>query len=157
MKKEFTRDYATEAFRLYAAMGKPTYDEAKQIIYNKALSDCEFKEPEVATQTAEIAVEKATPLLLDILAVEKTIDILTRGGKTHIVRAVEDVYFVQPKLPIRRGDITARVHRHSLTSFASERIVFLWLKEARLLFASIRGLRIPEEDKEKYKVCSSGV
>lgn len=156
MKKDFTRDYATEAFRLYAAMGKPTYDEAKQIIYNKALSDCEFKEPEVATQTAEIAVEKATPLLLDILAVEKTIDILTRGGKTHIVRAVEDVYFVQPKLPIRRGDITARARRHSIITPTSMPSVYRYLKEARMLFAAVRGLRLPE-NAEKYKVDSSEV
>ena len=157
MKKDFTRDYATEAFRLYADMGKPSYDEASKSIYNKAIADCEFKNPDIAVSIAEAAVNRATPLLLDILAVEKTIEILQRGGKEHIVRAVENVYFVQPKLPLRRGDITARVRRYSLTAFASERVVYTWLKEARLLFASVRGLRITKDDTEKYNLCSSGV
>ena len=53
--------------------------------------------------------------------------------------------------------ITARVRRYSLTAFASERNVYLWLKEARLLFAAVRGLRIAEADANKYKVCSSSV
>lgn len=157
MKKDFTRDYATEAFRLYAAMGKPSYEEATKQIYEAALNDCEFKDPEIANISAEAAVNNATPLLLDILAVEKTIDILERGNKTHIARAISDVYFVQPEQPLRRGDITARVRRYSLTAFSSERNVYLWLKEARLLFAAVRGLRIAEADAHKYKVCSSSV
>lgn len=157
MKKDITRDYATEAFRLYAAMGKPSYEEATKQIYNAALNDCEFKNPETANIAAETAVRNAAPLLLDILAVEKTIDILERGNKAHIARAVFDVYFVQPDQPLRRGDITARVQYHSLTAFASERNIYLWLKEARLLFAAVRGLRIAEADAHKYKICSSSV
>ncbi len=157
MKKDFTRDYAIEAFRLYAAMGKPTYDEAKEKIYKKALNDCEFKDPETANLAAEGAVNKETPLLLDILAVQSTLEMLCRGNKGHIARAVAEVYFVQPEQPLRRGDITMRVRRHSLTAFASERNVYLWLKEARLLFAATRGLRISEADVNKYNICSSSV
>ena len=155
MKKDFTRDYATEAFRMYAAMNKPTYDEAVKIIYNKALKECEFKNPELANLAAESAVTNATPLLLDIMAVEKTISILRNGNKSHIADAVSDVYFTQPTLPLRRGDISARVRRHSLEYFASERNIYLWLKEARLLFAALRGLRISEADAHKYNICSS--
>ena len=110
MKKDFTRDYATEAFRLYAAMGKLSYEEATKQIYEAALNDCEFKDPEIANISAEAAVNNATPLLLDILAVEKTIDILERGNKTHIARAISDVYFVQPEQPLRRGDIKNLSH-----------------------------------------------
>ena len=84
MKKDFTRDYATEAFRLYAAMGKPSYEEATKQIYEAALNDCEFKDPEIANLSAEAAVSNATPLLLDILAVEKTIDILVKEWYTSL-------------------------------------------------------------------------
>lgn len=157
MKKDFTRDYATEAFRMYAAMNKPTYKEAAKMIYDKALKECEFQNPELANLAAESAVTKATPTLLDIMAVEKTISILQSGNKSHIAKAVSDVYFTQPTLPLRRGDISARVRRHSLEAFSSERNIYLWLKEARLLFAALRGLRISEADEAKYKVCSSKV
>lgn len=156
MQKDNVRDYATSAFRLYAAMGRPTYDEATQDIYNKAIADCGLKDPEMAVSIAEAAVNQASPLLLDILAAEKTLDILERGGKAHIVRAVEDVYFVQPTQPLRRGDITARVNRHSIMTPTSVPSVYRCLKEARMLFAAIRGLRLPA-GWEKYKVDSSAV
>lgn len=143
MKKDFVRDYATEAFRLYAKMGKPTYDAARRMISDAALKDSEFKNPETANIKAEGALEKHAPILLDILAVEKTMELLKSGGKGHIARAVEEVYFTDPSRTTRRGDISARVRRHSLDAFVSERNVYSWLKEARLLFASVRGLRLP--------------
>ncbi len=151
MKKDFTRDYATEAFRLYASMGRPTYEEAAKSIYQKALSDCGLSSPEVANIAAETAVTNASPLLLDILAVEKTIELLERGNKTDIIKAISAVYFTEADYPLRRGCITERVRRCSLSLFASERSVYFMLKQARLLFASLRGLRISESDADKIQ------
>lgn len=142
MKKDFVRDYATEAFRLYAAMGKPTRTEAAEQIYQNALRDCEFKDPKAAVICAESAVKAAAPVLDDISATEKTIELLERAEKVYIIRAITDVYFAHPKEPLRRGDISHRANKCALSIPASEQSVYRWLKEARLLFAEMRGLRI---------------
>lgn len=152
MKKDFTRDYATEAFRLYAAMGKPTYDAARNAIYEAEVEKRSSFDPATAISQAEIAVEKQTPLLLDIMAVEKTMELLERGGKPHIVEAVSAVYFTYPLQPLRKGDISGRVRRYSLSCPTDERAVYRWLKEARLLCAAVRGLRITDADEKKYHI-----
>lgn len=146
MKKDYTRDYITEAYRLYAAMGQPRHDDIKRDIYNNALMDNNTN-PSAAVAHAEKAVELATPMLLDLLAVERTISLLERGDKSYIIKAIKAVYFVSPSSPLRKGDISNRVHRLSIDMPASERSIYQWLREARLLCASIRGLRIDS----KYK------
>lgn len=150
MKKDFTRDYTTEIFRLYAAMGKPTYERAKSDIYEAELLNRSNLDPQTAVAQAERAVENNTSLLLDVMAAERTIEILERGEKGHIIAAVKAVYFADPKAPLRRGDISARVHHFSLHCPTDERTVYRWLKEARLLCAAIRGLRISAADAQKY-------
>lgn len=152
MKKDFTRDYVTEAFRLYAAMGKPTYEEAQKRVYEIELSKRSDIDPSIAVVQAEKAVKNNTPLLLDILAVDKTIELLERGEKGHIVAAVKAVYFTEPAAPLRRGDISKRVRYHALSCPTDERTVYRWLKEARLLCAAVRGLRIADADIKKFRV-----
>lgn len=152
MKKDFTRDYTTEAFRLYAAMGKPTYEAARKSIYEAELSKRNSVDPATAVQQAEIAVEKKAPMLLDILAVEKTIELLERGEKPHIVAAIKEVYFAHPLQPLHKGDISGRVRRFAIVCPTDERTVYRWLKEARLLCAAIRGLRIAGADEKKYHI-----
>lgn len=142
--KEYTRDYATEAFRLYAAMGKPTYEQARTAVYEAELAKRNYFDPATAVQQAEIAVEKKEPMLLDILAVDKTIEILERGGKSYIVEAIKEVYFIQPSKPITHSDIYSRVLNFSLRCPTDTSSVYRWLKKARLLCVSIRGLRLPE-------------
>ena len=152
MKKDFTRDYVTEIFRVYAAAGMPTYESERERIYNEELTKCDCADAEAAVMRAETATDKRTPYLLDILAAEKTIELLEHGGKSVIVRAVKEIYCAYPTRPLRRGDITDRVHRFSLLCPAEERTVYRWLKEARLLCAAVRGLRISDEDIEKYHI-----
>lgn len=95
---------------------------------------------------AENAIKHSEPMLLDILAVERTLEMLELGEKQHIARAVRDVYFVQPFKPLRKGDITDRVRWVSLAEPVSEKQVYQWLKYARLLCAAVRGLRLDEKD-----------
>lgn len=144
MKKDFIRDYATAAFRLYAALGKPSYDTASQRVYNKAIAKYERMNPAIAVSQAEIAVANSTPVLLDILAVNETLAMLDKGGKLYICRALQAVYFIQPNKPLRKGDISARVLRYALCVPTDERTVYRWLKEGRDLFAALRGLRIDD-------------
>ena len=152
-KNDHIRDYATAAFRHYALMGKPTYDQLKQQIYDTILEQEKrvlvkakgLADPTVNAQiNAEKEVEQRGPELLDILAVEKTMEMLMLGGKGKIIQCIEVVYFLEPQRPIRKGEISERViyattHPKVL---ASERQVYYWLKEARRLFATVRGLRI---------------
>lgn len=137
MKKDRTRDYATAAFRTYAALGKPKYEELKSRIYKDALSG---RNPQRALLQAEKAVCDKSALLADIMAVNRTLELLEQGGKGHIIAAVEAVYFVRPEIPITKKVITERVKRVAYEMPAAERSVFYWLREARLLFADIRGL-----------------
>lgn len=152
MKKDFTRDYATEAFRLYAAMGKPTYEQARAAIYEAELLKRNSFDPATAIQQAETAVEKNTPYLLDMLAVNKTMELLSQGKKEYIVAAVKAVYFAYPQHQLHKGDISDRVRQFSLTCPTDERTAYRWLKEACLLCAAVRGLRISDADTIKYHI-----
>lgn len=142
MQKENSRDYATEAFRYYASLGCPRFEEFREKIYLDAAKRAVGKDPEAAAMEADEAIKKSMPQLLDIFAVEKTIENLERSDKGYIIAAIEDVYFVQPNKPLKHGELTDRVRRSSFTSYTGERTVYGWLREARQMFAEIRGLRV---------------
>lgn len=152
MKKDYIRDYATEMFRTYAAAGMPTYEAERKRIYTEAIRKCSTRDAAVAHMQAEAAVEKAAPYLLDILAVESTMNLLERGNKRHIADAVKVVYFVAPTHPLEHRDIAARVLRYSMQCPAGTRTVYYWLKEARYLCAAFRGLHISDEDVKRYRI-----
>lgn len=147
MKKDHIRDYATEAFRFYAAKGKPTYRNLKAQYMAEALEDYQRehekgsgigKPTEAAVIYAEREVEKKMAELLDILAVEK----VYYTSKPLVREVIEIVYFTDAEEPLRKGDISARVCKASLETFTSERGVYAILKAVRLKFAEERGLRI---------------
>lgn len=141
MTKDPTRDYTTAAFRLYSSLGCPTYDKLRDDIYERELKRRELLNPEIAIKQAEIAVAEHEPMLLDILSVQRTLELLSRGEKPHIIAAVKAAYFPEPTRPLRRGDISDRVRRFSLSVPTDERTVYRWLKEARIMCAALRGLR----------------
>ena len=68
MKKDYIRDYATEAFRFWASCGCPTYKQAADRIYERTLGE-NSSDPERALELAEMAVNEAQPELLDMWAV----------------------------------------------------------------------------------------
>ena len=140
MRKDHTRDYVTEVFRLYARMGMRDSEAVKREIYERERS--RHNDPALAVELAEMAVRKETPMLLDIMAAHTTLDLLAGGGRPHIARAVAAVYFVKPDEPLRRGEVSERVRWFALAEPTTECTVYRWLKEARLLCAAIRGLRI---------------
>ena len=137
---------------MFARLGCPSYERAREIVYQQELNKRSECPPDIAVVQAERAVEKQTPTLLDILAVEETITLLEKGEKSNIVKAVKAVYFVNQQQPLRRGDISNRVRRFAITYPADERTVYRWLKEARLLCAAIRGLRISDADERKFRI-----
>ncbi len=114
MKKDLIRDYATDAFRLYARMGCPSLKE--------------------------IGGEGATAA--DLRAVCEVLRILSLQGKEDVIAAVRAVYFVAPRQEIERGSISARVEVFSTEYHTSVPSVYRWLRVARSLFAKVRGLRV---------------
>jgi hypothetical protein len=113
MKKDLIRDYATEAFRLYARMGCPA-------------------EREIGGEGATAADLKAVCEVLHILALQ---------GKEEVIAAVRAVYFVAPRQEIERGSISARVEAFAVGLPAAPSSVYRWLRTARDLFGKVRGLR----------------
>ena len=147
MKKDHLRDYVTEAFRLYARLGCRSYEEVKELIANDALDISLIgRNPALQMISVETAIKHSEPMLLDILAVDRTLEMLELGERGYIARAVRDVYFVQPFKPLHKGDITDRVRWFSLSEPISEKQVYQWLRYARLLCAAVRGLRLDEKD-----------
>ena len=123
MKKECYRDYATDAFRLWAALKKTTYEEFVRGIEN------------------ENEAGESVATLYDILACEITWERLKNRNEL-ICKAVEEVYMCEPKRPIRSHEIGARVRRFAFEQSVCERQVWNWLAEARKEFAKNRGLRV---------------
>lgn len=147
MKKDHLRDYATEAFRFYAVLGKPSYRTLKAQYMAEALEEYRRehekgsgigKPTEAAVMYAERQTEKKTAELLDVLAVEK----VYFTSKRLVREVIEIVYFEEPTEPLRKGDITNRVIKASLMTFTSERGIYAILKAVRLRFAEERGLRV---------------
>ena len=118
MKKDHLRDYCTNAFRTYAAAGRPTGESA-------AIVTCDYG------------------ALADIIAVMRTLEKLAkRRDGDMILRCVELVYFAEPKRELDAGDISARVVAASMAIPADRATVFRKLRIARYEFAVVRGLNL---------------
>lgn len=144
MRKDITRDYATDAFRVWALWGCPSYDDAITKVRKEAEARAVGHDPAIDAALADAEVEKRMPVLLDIMACEQTFIMLRRHGKGHICRVVEAVYMKEPHRLIKRNDITSRVLKISAQLPAHESTIYRYLSEARRLFAAFRGLRIDE-------------
>ena len=162
MKKDAIRDYATEAFRFYAALGRPKYEDIKKRVYDYAMS--EERRAEVKTgglslpteyqlRNAENALEELEAELMDIFAVERTLEILsTHKNGQDIKDALEIVYFSEPARPLRRNEITNRVHFAEFAIHTTEPTVYRYLRIAREIFARERKLRSCHFDSSRFKL-----
>lgn len=159
MKKDNIRDYATEAFRHYAALGRPDPEALKEELYRRALEDSkkEFygtsngisKPTEAAIIRAEKMLDLKEAELLDLIAVHKTLEIIA-AKDINMFAAVEIVYLKNPKERIRKGTMSARVNSAALEIPAAVCTIYAWLREARTIFALERKLWV-NENKLKYK------
>lgn len=150
MKKDHIRDYATEAFRYYASIGK-TFDEVKEEIYKTAIEESKSKElktnnicspTELAMMRADKAIVEKKGELEDILAVEETLKqiALERNG-ADIKKAIELVYFVTPDKELERNEFSERVLNAANEINCDTRTIYRYLGTARSIFAENRGLR----------------
>lgn len=146
MKKDHIRDYATEAFRYFAYLGKPRKEDLENKYYQEALEQYQrthergsgiSKPTEQAVMYAENCLRQKQSELWDILAVEKTLAQLHMWER----EAVEIVYFSHAYRPIKRNEISDRVYKASEDIPADARTVYRYLSKARMIFAYERGLR----------------
>lgn len=145
--KSHIRDYATAAFRFYAANGPP--QKYKDRIWNDALFNRQQREiagekgapTESAIIHAEAAVNQKIAEIADLEAVEKTLKALEKMD-SGMLKAVKLIYMQQPNKDINWGEITDRVHQAELSIPASEQTIYRWLSKARRIFAEERGLRV---------------
>ena len=147
-KKKNTMDYTTAAFRFWARRGCPTYDEAVERIYNKAMRRAAGAEPEKAVMFAEREVERAGSELCDVLSCDIVFREFERTGNELVCQAVREVYMVQPYKELKANDITHRVLAFALKVPLSERQVYRYLARAREAFALVRGLRQDETEED---------
>lgn len=150
MKKDYLRDYCTEAFRFYARSGgRSAFIKSieNDIIKSKGSGICKPTEAALIRQEQIIAEHAAE--LADIDAVSRVINLLDMCEHRSIIKAIEIVYFADCWRDLDRGDISARVHRAEIMIPASERVIYKWLGIARDMFAKERGLR--EKNKKKNK------
>lgn len=168
-KKDFARDYATEAFRFYAKCGKPTYDELYQKIYDEAMKSSQGQEhlgiqggiskpTEQTVLKADSEVERRKAELLDVLAVERVLWKLKEDKKDVAEKIIEMVYFVDADKELEKGDIARRVDNASLEIPMSEAQIYRYLRLARMLFCEERGLRhknSSKDDSTSTKKCAT--
>ena len=148
MKRDHIRDYATEAFRYYALMGRPHKEDLEKKYYQEALEEYQrrqqtggtgiSKPTEQAVMYAEGVLRQKQAELWDILAVEKTMSQLHAWER----QAVEMVYFPYAHKDMSKGGLEGRVQQAVIHIPASRATVFRYLKKARNIFAYERGLRI---------------
>lgn len=150
--KDHLRDYATNAFRVYAAAGCPTYEQMRQQVLddvmnrstdNSAVRGDISRPTEAMVLAAESRLDQAVGKLADIMAVIRALDQLKahRDGEA-ICRCLKAVYFVHPfRLPMR-GEISSRVRAAAEREYVDDRTVYRWLAVARKVFAVERGLNV---------------
>lgn len=145
--KELTRDYATFAFRLYKQVGglekytERLRDEALAR-QQREISSGISNPTEAELVKFEDLKEKRVAEINDLVAVDRVLDMLGKGNKRHILKAIEMVYFEGAEEELKKGDIEKRVHKAVIFIPASERSIYRWLRTAREMFAIERGLRI---------------
>lgn len=146
MKRDRTRDYATSAFRYWARRGCPTYEEAVERIRKRAIDRASGADPAEVVTFVDAELGRASAELCDILACAWVFDTLRERGREIVCEAVRAVYMAEPWREPKVNDIKMRVIAFTQKAYVSERTVYYYLRLARDLFASVRGLRTGESD-----------
>ena len=145
--KTHYRDYATEAWRLYARLGsaeaykRRIYAEAQQRLAEGG-SGGVGSPTEAAVLRGEAAIADKEGVWRDLEAVERAMErIASRRNGDCILRAVREVYQAHAETPLMPGEIVDRVNRLCMEMPADRSSVYRWLAVARKFFAQERGLR----------------
>lgn len=156
MIKDHLKDYVTNAFRTYAAAGRPTYESLKESLIRDILTKTEnsafvkdsiSRPTEAAIIAAEDKMDRATGRLRDLIAVIATVDVLKkRDDNDMIMRCLELVYFPNPRRELVRNEISDRVTYACTDIPCARATVYRKLKIARDVFAIERGLNVESSE-----------
>lgn len=155
MKKDHIRDYATEAFRFYAANGMNT-EQFKDKIRQEALEEKRQREERSGNSCGgspteheliyqEEKLQERISEILDMEGVEKTIEeykVHHNAIGKETLKLIEMVYFKDANRELEKNDISIRVDIAAEELNISSRTAYRYLKNARRLFAFNRGLRV---------------
>ncbi len=119
MRKNNIRDYATAAFAFWGRCGCPSCEEIERRCREWTKAE-----------------------RLDLCACAFTFSLLEKKGEGEICDAVREVYIADLSDKVRRGDISAKVVKFSMKAYVSERQVYNWLRDACVIFAKYRHLRL---------------
>lgn len=147
-KKNNVADYATIAFQHWAMRGCPSYEEATERIYNKALRRAKGVNPEKAIMFAEAEVARASAELCDILACDIVFREFEKSGNGIVCEAVREIYMVQPRKKLNHNIIRGRVIAFAVKTPMSEAQVYRYLAKARDAFAMVRNLWMEDDDSD---------
>ena len=147
MKRDRYTEYATAAFRDYAASRLTAAERAEQLYEQNIKNAAEHigigapkNNVGAAISYAEEAKADYAAYIADMEAVEKTLDYLKSHNKQYIIFALKNIYMTDPKSRITPRIIGQRVRWVATKSYCDTRTVYKWLKQARRLFAEFRGL-----------------
>lgn len=152
MKRDRYTEYATAAFREYAASRLTAAERAAKLYelnINSAAERIGTGAPKnnvgAAISCAESAKEEYAAYIADVEAVEKAMKYLEEHNKQHIISAVKNIYMTDPKRKITSKIIGQRVRWVATNSYADVRTVYKWLNQACRIFAVFRGLNTGEK------------
>lgn len=137
MKKDTTRDYAIAAFARYFAMGCPGEGQIEERTRNRIERENAGATAEDIASLMECELIKLRPTIKDIDAVREVLSELESGTVPEIAKAVRAVYSRPAK---HKNEIEFRVIAFAIDTPADKRTVYRWLKIARTMFATARGL-----------------
>ncbi len=146
LKKDNVRDYATEAFRYWASVGCPTYDEAVARIKKRALEKAKGQSAEIKAAFVSACIDQRQGALADIKACDECFCYLRAHGKECVCSAVREIYMAFPRKRLARGELSGRAVRFGMENYYSAAQVYRFLEEACDRFAVYRGLRCLGED-----------
>lgn len=141
MIKDNIRDYATDAFRYWASVGCPTYEEAIARIVKKAESEAVGQPEGTRAAFVDARLNKHMGELGDIRACNECFEYMKAHGKECVCSAVREVYMVCPRKRPARGELSGRVLRFAIDNYYGEAQVYRFLREACEVFAEKRALR----------------
>lgn len=119
--------YIIEMYRAYGAAGQPEVEEVKQAIQEYYTAGKQNKN--------ELAY------LNDLLAIATVMERLEAEEKGQDIKVIIQATYMQMR-DTRRGTITDTVSKASIKHYIGEATVYRYLKQARIMAAEEKGLRI---------------
>lgn len=140
VKRDYLRDYATEAFARYGKLGEISRETYSEKLKQDIRQQMRHLDPGLITKKVESELERYSGMLDDIEAARKTLEYFTESNRQYISDAVRAVYMAPPHNVPSHREVVYRVRYHALCVPVTEKQVYKWLQMARVLFAKERGL-----------------